>query len=58
MNNSGCLLVSWCFSNNEDNNVLIVGENSSHGTVIVNAFQGEEARALYEQLVGKKGEEK
>jgi hypothetical protein len=53
------LLVGVDFTHG-DTGVLIVGERlpGSRGTKIINAFQGEEARTLYEKLITKTGEEK
>lgn len=51
------LLISIDFSNGEDTGVLVVGRKMPNDSVkIVNAFQGEEARKLYETLIKKKGE--
>lgn len=39
-----------------DNTVLIVGRKEPKQSVeIINAFQGEEAKELYERLITKKG---
>ena len=39
-----------------DNTVLIVGRKRLNQSVdIINAFQGEEAKELYERLITKKG---
>lgn len=39
-----------------DNTVLIVGRKRPNQSVdIINAFQGEEAKELYERLITKKG---
>lgn len=52
------LLVSLSFESGEDTGVLIVGRKSKGQAVdIVNAFQGPEARQIYERLVTKKGAE-
>ena len=46
------ILVSVDFSNNNDTGVLIVGRKRMNQSVeIINAFQGDEARELYEKLV-------
>lgn len=51
----GCLLVSYDFSNGEDNDIVLVGTKTEKRDVeIINAFQGKEARELYEKLVTKK----
>lgn len=48
------ILVSVDFSNNNDTVVLIVGRKRMNQSVeIINAFQGDEARELYEKLVAK-----
>lgn len=53
---SDTLLVSVNFEHGEDTGVLIVGRRTSKGTTeIVNAFQGEEAKKLYFNLITKKG---
>lgn len=54
-----CILVSIDFSHGEDADVLIVGrKRPSDFAEIINAFQGQEARDLYEKLtVPKKKEE-
>ncbi len=49
------ILVSVDFSNKDDTGVLIVGRKRMNQSVdIINAFQGDEARELYEKLVTKK----
>ena len=56
--NNGAIIVSWSFSRNLDADILIVGERIPSGqTVVINAFQGEEARELYSRLTTVKGEE-
>lgn len=46
------LLVSIDFTRGEDVGVLLVGRKAPNlNPVIVNAFQGEEARKIYETLV-------
>ena len=48
------ILVSVDFSNKDDTGVLIVGRKRMNQSVeIINAFQGEEARELYNRLVTK-----
>lgn len=50
------LLVCLDFSKGKDSGVLIVGRKKPNQSVeIVNAFQGEEARKMYDLLVKKKG---
>ena len=57
MTTQDTLLISIDFSNGEDNDVLVIGRKMSNDSVkIVNAFQGEKARKLYETLIKKKGE--
>ena len=53
---SDTLLVGVDFSK-KDNGVLIVGRKRPNESVdIINAFQGEEAKELYEKLITKKGD--
>ena len=50
------LLVGVDFTNGEDVGVLIVGKKRPNQSVdIINAFQGKEAKELYNKLIGKKG---
>lgn len=50
-----CILVSIDTTHGEDKAVLVVGRKTKGQAVdIVNAFQGEEAVALYEKLITKK----
>ena len=50
------LLVSIDFTRGEDVGVLLVGRKAPNLLpVIINAFQGEEARKMYEMLVTAKG---
>lgn len=52
------ILVSVDFSNKDGTGVLIVGRKRMNQSVdIINAFQGDEARELYEKLVTKKKKE-
>lgn len=54
---SGTLIVGIDFSKGEDVGVLIVKRKRPNDSVeIINAFQGEEARWMYERLITKKGE--
>lgn len=48
------LIVGVDFTRGEDVGVLIVGRQTKGKIDIINAFQGEEAYALYEKLVTKK----
>ena len=53
---SDTLLVSVDFSD-KDKGVLVVGRKMPNEVVtVINAFQGEEARELYEKLITRKGE--
>lgn len=55
MRDSDVILVGWDHSHG-DIPVLIVGRKSAGESVdIINQFEGDEARALYERLVIKKG---
>ena len=52
------ILVSVDFSNKDGTGVLIVGRKRMNQSVdIINAFEGDEARELYERLVTKKKKE-
>jgi len=52
------ILVSVDFSNKDGTGVLIVGRKRMNQSVeIINAFQGDEARELYEKLITKKKKE-
>lgn len=51
------ILVSVDFSNKNDTGVMVVGRKRMNQSVeFINAFQGDEARELYEKLVTKKKE--
>lgn len=54
---NGSVIVSWDFSHG-DEGVLIVGRKKTKVDVeVINAFQGKEARDIYEKLTTrKKGE--
>lgn len=54
MKDSGCVLVSWDFSRGKDVGVLIVGEQKNGRVDIINAFQGEDAVAIYKKLTTRK----
>lgn len=55
--NVGAYVVTWDFSHGEEKDILLVGKKVKGVANIINAFQGEEARALYEKLTTvKKGE--
>lgn len=47
---SGAFIVSWDFSNDPDHDILLVGQQEKRKMNIVNAFQGKEARDIYEKL--------
>lgn len=52
---SGALIVSWDFSHSPDKHILLVGRKTPREDVeVINAFQGEEAHAIYEKLTTKK----
>lgn len=52
------ILVGYNYIKEKDNAVLVVGRQIPKTTnvQIINAFQGEEATALYNKLITKKGE--
>ena len=47
------LLVGFDFTHGKDQDIVIVGIRKGGITEILNAFQGEDARALYDLLVTK-----
>ena len=50
------ILVSFDYSNKDDQSILVVGRRRMNESVeIINAFSGEEAEELYNKLVGDKG---
>lgn len=50
------ILVSVDFTHGGENDVMLVGRKSPGETVkIINAFQGQKARNLYNQIIGKGG---
>ena len=52
------ILVSIDFNHGEDADILIVGRKRPNGSAeIINAFQGQEARDLYEKLAMPKKKE-
>lgn len=55
MNNetNGAFVVSWDFSREEDKDLVIVGERKNGVMEVVNAFQGKDARDIYERLSKK-----
>lgn len=54
MTGSGNFIIGYDFSNGKDKSVLIVGTQKDGKMNIVNAFQGEDAEAMYELLTTKK----
>lgn len=55
---NGCFVVSWDFNHGEDEDLVIVGERENGALKIINAFQGKEARDIYEKLSTVKEESK
>lgn len=47
---NGCFVVSWDFNYGEDKDLVIVGKRENGALKIINAFQGKEARDIYEKL--------
>lgn len=47
---NGSYIVSWDFSHGEDTGILLVGIQHKGKVSVVNAFQGKEARDIYEKL--------
>ena len=49
---TGSLIIGYDFSNGEDNGVLTVGKrNKGQKTGIVSAFQGKEAKEIFDKLI-------
>lgn len=48
------VIVSWNFTN-KDSGVLLVGQQTNGRVIVVNAFEGEEARDIYKKLTTMKG---
>ena len=49
------LLVGYDFNTERDNAVLIIGRKRPNESVeIINAFEGDEAKQLYQKLITKK----
>lgn len=46
----GAFIVSWDFSNGSDHDILLVGQPEGKKMNVINAFQGKEARDIYEKL--------
>lgn len=55
MKDVGSVIVSWDFSHGKDVGILIVGVQEKGEVIIINAFQGEGAKELYQKLTAKKG---
>ena len=54
---TGSLIIGYDFSKDENNGILIVGTRTKgQNTDIVNAFQGKEAKAIFERLITVKKE--
>lgn len=53
-NNYGAFVVSWDFSRDTDNAILLVGSKENGIMEIVNTFRGKEAIDIYEKLSKKK----
>ena len=54
---TGNLIIGYNFSNGEDNGVLIVGTRTKgQNTYVINAFQGKEAKEIFEKLIAVKKE--
>jgi hypothetical protein len=58
-NPNDALIVSWDFTHGKDSDILLVGrripmEPIGHRVEVINAFQGDEARAVFEMLTRKK----
>ena len=55
---NGALVIGYDFTNGKDKSVLCVGVRELNGTTtVVNAFQGEEAEALFKKLTEPKKKE-
>ena len=52
---SDAVVVSIDMSRGIDNDVMIVGRQTNGKMEVINAFQGAEARMLWQKLVTKKG---
>lgn len=49
------LIIGYDISHTSDNKVLVIGKRGPSGSIeIVNAFQGDEAEELYNNLITKK----
>ena len=47
---NGAYIVSWDFSNGKEHDILLVGCQGGGKMNIINAFQGKDARDIYEKL--------
>lgn len=47
---NGCFVVSWDFNHGADKDLVIVGERANGKLDIINAFQGQDARDIYNKL--------
>lgn len=52
---NGAVIVSWDFSHSKDKDILLVGKQNKGVVSVINAFQGQEAREIYEKLLPKEG---
>ena len=53
------LIIGYDISHTSDNKVLVIGKRGPSGSVeIVNAFQGDEAEELYNNLITKQENKK
>lgn len=51
MKSTDSVIVSWDFSHGKDVGVLIVGKQEKGKVKIINAYQGDEAKALYQNSI-------
>lgn len=51
MKSTDSVIVGWDFSHGKDAGVLIVGRQQKGRVEIINAYQGEEAKEIYQKLV-------
>ena len=53
---NGAVIVSWDFSHGadgKDKDILLVGKQTKGVVDVINAFQGQDARDIYEKLLPK-----
>ena len=51
MKSNDSVIVSWDFTNGQDEGILLVGHKTEKGPVkVINAFQGKEAEDIYKLL--------